>query len=86
MILIFFTLEDFFWFILNPHYKITGINKGWWHHKIGYIPILYIAFPIISLLLTYSVNYHHTFLKSMVTILIGMITVIVISPLYHMFL
>jgi hypothetical protein len=50
-------LEDFFWFALNPHYRIRSFRKGriWWHRQWwGPVPALYwfllvIASVLISL-------------------------------------
>jgi hypothetical protein len=48
-------LEDFFWFVLNPHYGIKNFRKGkiWWHKSWwGPVPALYwfLAFITAGLL------------------------------------
>ena len=64
--LIFFTLEDFYWFVLNPYYTLDGTNlktgkKAWWHYKIGSVPVLYIALPLIALSLCMYAGYLRAF-------------------------
>jgi hypothetical protein len=37
-------LEDFWWFVLSPHYGIRDFRKGkiWWHkQRWGSVPVLY---------------------------------------------
>ena len=34
--MMFFALEDLYWFILNPAYNIQGVSKAWWHYKIEF--------------------------------------------------
>jgi len=49
-------LEDFFWFVLNPHYGIKNFRKGkiWWHKEWwGPIPALYWILLVITVLLIY---------------------------------
>jgi len=49
-------LEDFFWFVFNPHYGIKKFRKGkiWWHNKWwGPVPSLYWILLVIVVLLFY---------------------------------
>ncbi len=49
-------LEDFFWFVCNPHYGIRNFRKGkiWWHRTWwGPIPALYWFLFVISATLIY---------------------------------
>ena len=49
-------LEDFFWFILNPHYGIKNFRKGkiWWHKRWwGPVPDLYWILIVIVVVLIY---------------------------------
>jgi hypothetical protein len=49
-------LEDFFWFVLNPHYGIKNFRKGkiWWHKEWwGPVPSLYWIMLVIIVLLIY---------------------------------
>jgi hypothetical protein len=49
-------LEDFFWFILNPHYGIKNFRKGiiWWHKRWwGPVPDLYWILAVIVVVLIY---------------------------------
>jgi hypothetical protein len=49
-------LEDFFWFVLNPHYGIKNFRKGriWWHKDWwGPVPALYWPLLIIVIVLIY---------------------------------
>lgn len=49
-------LEDFFWFVLNPHYGIKNFRKGkiWWHKRWwGPVPTLYWLLAIIVAALMY---------------------------------
>jgi len=49
-------LEDFLWFVLNPHYGIKNFRKGkiWWHKPWwGPIPALYWPLLIIVIILIY---------------------------------
>ena len=84
MVLWFFTLEDLFWFVLNPNYKLTGLKDAWWHNKIENIfPIIYIVFPILSTVLSFYIGYGYVYVNTLLVILIGIAIVIMISPLYH---
>ena len=84
MVLWFFTLEDFFWFTLNPNYKLPGLRDAWWHNKISNIfPIIYIVFPIISTILSFYVGYGYVYVNNLLVILIGVAIIVMISPLYH---
>jgi hypothetical protein len=47
-------LEDFLWFVLNPHYRIRNFRKGkiWWHKQWwGPIPALYWILLVIIIVL-----------------------------------
>jgi len=49
-------LEDFFWFVLNPHYGIKNFRKGkiWWHKGWwGPVPSLYWILLVIVVVLFY---------------------------------
>ena len=49
-------LEDFFWFVLNPHYGIKNFRKGkiWWHKRWwGPVPDLYWILIVITVGLIY---------------------------------
>ncbi|MBI2593130.1 hypothetical protein HYW44_00610 [Candidatus Daviesbacteria bacterium] len=48
-----FLLEDFFWFVLNPHFGLKKFHKDHidWHHKwVFNIPIMYFNFLLIAIL------------------------------------
>ena len=88
--LLFFTLEDFYWFSLNPYYKMDGTNiksgkKAWWHYKIGNCPALYISGPLMAFGLCMLSGYTKTFLKSAIILIICTIAVMLGSPLYQNF-
>ena len=84
IVLWFFTLEDLFWFVLNPNYKLPGLKNAWWHNKIdNRFPIIYIIFPILSTFLAFYVGYGYTYVNTLLVILIGIAIVIMISPIYH---
>jgi hypothetical protein len=49
-------LEDFLWFVLNPHYGLSNFKKGniWWHKKwLGPVPDYYWFQALIAILLIY---------------------------------
>jgi hypothetical protein len=49
-------LEDFFWFVLNPHYGIKSFRKGkiWWHPDWwGPVPSFYWILLVILVVLIY---------------------------------
>jgi hypothetical protein len=49
-------VEDFLWFVLNPHYGIRNFRKGriWWHKEWwGPVPSLYWVLFVIASLLVY---------------------------------
>ena len=49
-------LEDFLWFVLNPHYGVKNFRKGkiWWHRTWwGPVPALYWLLLIIFLVLVF---------------------------------
>jgi hypothetical protein len=50
-------LEDFMWFVFNPHYGIQSFHKGkiWWHRSWwGPVPAFYWILLIILIILIYS--------------------------------
>jgi hypothetical protein len=50
-------LEDFMWFVFNPHYGIQSFRKGkiWWHRSWwGPVPAFYWILLIILIILIYS--------------------------------
>tara|TARA_Y100001972_G_scaffold116043_1_gene153435 strand:- start:1262 stop:1915 length:654 start_codon:yes stop_codon:yes gene_type:complete len=84
IVLWFFTLEDLFWFVLNPNYKLPGLKDAWWHNKIdNRLPVIYILFPILSTFLAFYVGYGYSYINTLLVILIGVAIVIMISPIYH---
>jgi hypothetical protein len=46
LMILFWTAEDFLWFVLNPHYGLAGFNpaKAWWHRPAwwGFLPRGYV--------------------------------------------
>jgi len=49
-------LEDFLWFVLNPHYGIKNFRRGkiWWHKNWwGPVPMLYWIMIVFAALLIY---------------------------------
>ena len=49
VIMLFYTLEDFLWFVFNPHYGIRKFKKGgfWWHKTwLGPVPSWYVAYIV----------------------------------------
>ena len=49
-------IEDFLWFVLNPHYSIKNFRKGniWWHKTWwGPVPSLYWILLIVVVVLYY---------------------------------
>jgi hypothetical protein len=49
-------LEDFLWFVLNPHYGVKNFRKGkiWWHNRWwGPVPDFYWILLVIVVVLVY---------------------------------
>jgi hypothetical protein len=49
-------VEDFLWFVLNPHYGIKKFRKGkiWWHKQwLGPVPLLYWILLVFIVLLIF---------------------------------
>jgi len=49
-------VEDFLWFVLNPHYGIRNFRKGriWWHKEWwGPVPALYWILAVLAAVLFY---------------------------------
>ncbi len=47
-------LEDFFWFILNPAFRLKKFNKQnvtWFDHWFGPVPLFYIRLLLVAMLL-----------------------------------
>jgi len=89
-VLMFFTMEDFYWFVLNPFYKMDGTNiktgkKAWWHYKLGPVPALYMAGPLMAFGLCLLAGYTKTFGSSSLIFAIATGLVALVSPLYHKF-
>jgi len=56
LLMIFFLVEDFLWFVLNPAYGLKNFKKGriWWHPQwIGPLPKSYYLGIIFILLLVF---------------------------------
>jgi len=55
------TLEDFLWFVLNPHYVLSKFNKSnpdiWWHKSwFAGVPAFYwFLFPLAVILITLGI-------------------------------
>ena len=81
----FFTLEDIFWFTLNPHFKLSGYDRAWWHKKVWSIPVLYLILPISATILAIFSGFTRTYLSNVIVFLIGFLVVYATSPLYHRF-
>lgn len=85
MLLLLFTLEDLFWFILNPHFGIGNISKAWWHWCIGGVPIIYVVLPSIAAFFAGIAGYINVFWKNLVVMLVSVGIIFLISPIYHKF-
>jgi hypothetical protein len=51
-----FVFDDFFWFLINPHFGLKKFKKEeiWWHKQwIGPVPSFYIYFAIVAIILFY---------------------------------
>lgn len=47
-----FLIEDFLWFVLNPHYGLKKFNKDHieWHHQwVFNIPVMYFYFILVAI-------------------------------------
>jgi len=83
ILLMFFALEDVYWFILNPHYGITKINTAWWHVTCNNVPVIYIALPTLAAVIAGFAGYLSQFGSSLLAMGGVTLGVAVISPLYH---
>ena len=83
MTLMFFFLEDMYWFFANPFHSITEKNE--WHIYWGPIPMLYIVLPTSAFLLSLLGGYKTTFLWNLLVFFIGSIVVFGLSRLYRRF-
>jgi hypothetical protein len=89
LIILFFSIEDFLWFILNPNYGITKYNKEniWWHKKqpwFLYQP-LHNYMIIIGLILISILSKNNKIINLLGYSIIYIIFVILVSPFYHLF-
>lgn len=54
-LVLFWVIEDFLWFVLNPHYGVRGFKRerAWWHAKSwwGFMPRDYWLFIPVGLVL-----------------------------------
>ena len=86
MTLMFFFLEDMYWFFANPFHSI--IEKNEWHMYLGPIPLLYIVLPISAFAIAGlasirgPVQYWKTFLHSFFIFFVGTIIVFIFSFAY----
>ncbi len=49
-----FVMEDFFWFVFNPHYgvkKFSRVHIPWHHHWVLFLPALYVKMFVFATLL-----------------------------------
>lgn len=53
---LFWVVEDFLWFVLNPHFGLRKFTKehAWWHKRwLARVPVEYWAFGLLGILLLY---------------------------------
>ncbi len=54
------SLEDFLWFVFNPHYGLKKFNKNnkdlWWHESwfLGLPSFYWISFPLSAILIAFA--------------------------------
>lgn len=81
MTLMFFFLEDMYWFFANPFHSILKQNE--WHVYVGPIPLLYIVLPIAAFIVAAIAGYTKTFGRSFLVFFIGSIFIYLISIGYR---
>lgn len=69
MTLMFFFLEDMYWFFANPFHSI--LKKNEWHVYVGPMPLLYIVLPISAFIIAAIAGYTKTFLWSFLVFIVG---------------
>jgi len=61
LFIIFLVLEDFLWFVLNPHYSLKKFKRGqvWWHPKwfLGVPSFYWTSIPIGAGMILLSLVY-----------------------------
>ena len=86
-----FLIEDFLWFVFNPHFKLKKYKKKhiWWHAEqpwICGIPFHNIYGVLILVSLIYFCPKDRQFLSMVLSFLIIMIIIsIILAPKYHKF-
>jgi len=86
-IIVWFSVEDFCWFVLNPYFTLKRYTKEniWWHanqlwlYNIPFHNILALLVIIIILLLKNDINLFYNF----IFIITFIIIIILLSPIYH---
>lgn len=74
MTLMFFFLEDMYWFLSNPFHSILKQNS--WHTYVGPVPLLYIVLPTLAFIIAALAKYTKTFLWSLLVFIIGSVIMI----------
>ena len=89
MIIIFFFIEDFIWFILNPHYGVTKYTKKdipWHKDEIWLLNQPIHNYIVILILIFISLYYKNTqIMYILVYSLVFIFFVTITSKLYHLF-
>jgi len=86
-IIIWFVIEDFCWFVLNPYFTLDKYTKKdiWWHsnqHWIYNIPFHnIIAFALIISIIV--INYDIQLLYCLIFMIMFVYITILLSPFYH---
>jgi hypothetical protein len=86
-IIIWFVIEDFCWFILNPYFTLNKYTKEniWWHSK----QIWFFNIPshnllaLLTILLILSLNNDINLFYNFLYIICFIIIIILLAPIYH---
>ena len=84
----FFYIEDFLWFVLNPYFTIKKYNSKnvKWHKKwiLGQPIENYISY-LIFMFTYYNTNYKSEHTNSLIVIILLLSITVLLSPIYHKF-
>ena len=85
VVLIWFLIEDFMWFTMNPYYTKDNLLKASWHDSIGCIPKMYIFLFIPSVVIAYFSNNFNSYLNLIIIVSILSLIAVMLSKYYHKF-
>ena len=85
VLLVWFLIEDFMWFTMNPYFTNKKVSKVSWHESVFCIPKMYILLFIPSVTIAYFTNNFSSYLNLVIIVSILTLISVALSKYYHKF-